>query len=801
MGTPTTYEYDVFISYNQNDESWAKQLATRLEQEPWQGRKLKVFFAPWDIKPGESIVERLEYALPRSRKVSLVMSPDSTDSDWVRIERYITHHIDISERQTRLIPLYLSTCEIPPFLTHINRIDFRDEAKSEEGYRILISTLKDEPLPRGQQESKTKPTSRGPHLDIPDILRVSFVPRKDREGNDLVERLKRELAPHKNQLIALWGAGGVGKTAIAAEVARGLVDIYEHRVIWVSAEGREDFSLSTLLDAIATQTGNDEIRKLALETKKEQAREILVGAPTLVVFDNFETITPQAGRSCAEWLAQPSLCSALITTRENIRAAHRNIATDHMLPEEAEILLDRSVAEAHDKNAFANLDRERVIAASKANPLVLQWIVRQIDLAQDANEVLNDLKRGEGSAAERVFDRSFELEQLDNGGRVVLLALSLFVPGATRKALAEVAGLSKQKDKKRFKEAIKTLSSLWLLRTAEAGERLTVEGLTRELTSACLVRDPRAKTLRERYLRRFCSYIETHSRPVARDYDALEGEKYNLFNALDIAAENNKSKDLIRIMSKMGAANGMLVVRGYWDEAIRRGMQAFEAAKALNDSWHVGFFSDSLSSMYMVRGNYELAKQYCELAINMARKLDGKQELAASLHQSGILAHHQGDWEEARRLYDESLEIKRKLGNLLGVSKTLHQLAMLAVDNEDLPEARRLYDESLEIDKKLGHEEGMGNALQGLGKLAELQGDLLEARRLFEASLEISGKLGDQRRIGSISYSLGRLAEKASNKAEAARLFGEALVIFERLKSPSADIARRSLARVEGKLS
>jgi len=149
---PTTFEYDVFISYNQHDEAWAKQLATRLEQEDWQGRKLKVFFAPWDIKPGESIPERLEYALPRSRKVCLIMSPQSAASEWVKVERYVTHHIDITERQLRLIPLYRRASEIPPFLQHINRIDFQDDAKFEEGYRLLLGTIKDEPLPRGEQK-------------------------------------------------------------------------------------------------------------------------------------------------------------------------------------------------------------------------------------------------------------------------------------------------------------------------------------------------------------------------------------------------------------------------------------------------------------------------------------------------------------------------------------------------------------------------------------------------------------------------------------------------------------------------
>src|SRR6185369_10769603 len=103
------------------------------------------------------------------------------------------------------------------------------------------------------------------------------------------------------------------------------------------------------------------------------------------------------------------------------------------------------------------------------------------------NDVLNDLARGEGKAAQRVFDRSFELPQLGNDGRDALLALSLFVPSASREALAEVAGFGD--DSKRLRDAVRHLASLRLVETIEAGERLVLRGLTRSLARARLSRD------------------------------------------------------------------------------------------------------------------------------------------------------------------------------------------------------------------------------------------------------------------------------------------------------------------------
>ncbi len=68
--------------------------------------------------------------------------------------------------------------------------------------------------------------------------------------------LKAELAPERSQLIVLWGEGGIGKTTLAAEAARELFAVFANRILWTSADGREDFTLLTLLDEIATQLGN-----------------------------------------------------------------------------------------------------------------------------------------------------------------------------------------------------------------------------------------------------------------------------------------------------------------------------------------------------------------------------------------------------------------------------------------------------------------------------------------------------------------------------------------------------------------
>jgi tetratricopeptide (TPR) repeat protein len=104
----------------------------------------------------------------------------------------------------------------------------------------------------------------------------------------------------------------------------------------------------------------------------------------------------------------------------------------------------------------------------------------------------------------------------------------------------------------------------------------------------------------------------------------------------------------------------------------------------------------------------------------------------------------------------------------------------------------------LDIKRKLGNQSGIAITLHQLGMIAQQQGDYETARARYAESLDIKRKLGNQSGIAITLHQLGMLAEIAGDKTEAARLFRQALEILERLKSPNAEIARESLARVGG---
>jgi hypothetical protein len=140
------FQRDLFLSHSGADEKWARQLAARIEEKECQGRKLAVFLAKRDIQPAENWVTALQDALQVSRRVGIVLSPEALQSAFVEAEWTAAINRSLSSRQQLVIPLLLRDCAIPPMLSEVQYIDFRDPNRYEEALDRLIDILCEQPF-------------------------------------------------------------------------------------------------------------------------------------------------------------------------------------------------------------------------------------------------------------------------------------------------------------------------------------------------------------------------------------------------------------------------------------------------------------------------------------------------------------------------------------------------------------------------------------------------------------------------------------------------------------------------------
>jgi hypothetical protein len=317
MSDLTQYDYDIFMSHSTADQAWTARLTARLEQEEWDGRKIRVFFSPRDLSPGDDIETAIEAAIPRSRCMCVVMSPEAMASYFVKLEIDIMKEIISKGGKELLIPILRRECEVPRVLRKRSRINAKGPGALERTCRRIVARLRGEVL-----DLDVLLSPYGDVLDlldfIPPVPPIGFIPRYNEQGQKVYELVREALAPGKNQLVALWGPGGMGKTTLAATLAREMYAAYKNRVVWVNANESANFSLTTLLDLVAERLGEADLRAYGFGQKEAEVKKVVNYMAPLIVLDNFETISAGEQQECLRWLKTGSSCSALIITKEKI---------------------------------------------------------------------------------------------------------------------------------------------------------------------------------------------------------------------------------------------------------------------------------------------------------------------------------------------------------------------------------------------------------------------------------------------------------------------------------------------------
>ncbi|MGC8945817.1 MAG: tetratricopeptide repeat protein [Anaerolineae bacterium] len=116
---------------------------------------------------------------------------------------------------------------------------------------------------------------------------------------------------------------------------------------------------------------------------------------------------------------------------------------------------------------------------------------------------------------------------------------------------------------------------------------------------------------------------------------------------------------------------------------------AQEAAREQGMQEEAVAFAYALDDLFERSGHWDLRRRALEDGLDAARAVSLR-DTAALTHNLGVLAQAQGDYPEARRLYGESLRLKEQLGDRARVAITTAQLALLEEAEGNLPRALEL---------------------------------------------------------------------------------------------------------------
>jgi hypothetical protein len=124
----------IFLSHTSADKPAVRKLA-----EDLRSAGVHVWIDEAEIRPGDSLFDRIEAGINDMEYLGVVLSPRSVESPWVQKELNMALVSALSVRAIRVIPLLFESCSIPLRVRDIKWIDFRPDY--QRGLEELLRAL------------------------------------------------------------------------------------------------------------------------------------------------------------------------------------------------------------------------------------------------------------------------------------------------------------------------------------------------------------------------------------------------------------------------------------------------------------------------------------------------------------------------------------------------------------------------------------------------------------------------------------------------------------------------------------
>ena len=278
-----------------------------------------------------------------------------------------------------------------------------------------------------------------------------FVGRQDDKTN-IIKMIKSGM----HRVITLSGAGGVGKSAltlnIVNEIIRNQIVKYDF-IIWVSAKenklsylGIEDVeptlrNYEELLDTILEVIGFDVEEYYGNVEKKEEDINTIFDSceRVLLVIDNLETITDQ--RIINFILDSHPKTHIIITSRRGLGQVERRYELKELREKDA-IHLFRVICREKQLSALAQASEDiikKYVNKVYCYPLAIKWMVGQVSLGKDINEVTEKINEQSSDISKFCFEEIFK--NLSERARYILYILCMYDDAVSKGILQYLSNL------------------------------------------------------------------------------------------------------------------------------------------------------------------------------------------------------------------------------------------------------------------------------------------------------------------------------------------------------------------------
>lgn len=216
---------------------------------------------------------------------------------------------------------------------------------------------------------------------------------RDSEVEELLGLLRRRREP----ILTVTGEGGIGKTALALEVAYRLVDEpnpHFDAILWTSlkherltAHGVREIHDATV-DLLSASQSLGSVLDADFRGSLNDLAEALAGLNVLIVFDNLETIGGAEFRELYETL--PDTVSYLVTSRQGVGEFERRYPLSPLSDKQA-VHLFNDLVRSRRMSVLLRLSKDsrlQIVQGLRNSPLAIRWWVLAVEAGRDPGQLM-----------------------------------------------------------------------------------------------------------------------------------------------------------------------------------------------------------------------------------------------------------------------------------------------------------------------------------------------------------------------------------------------------------------------------
>jgi tetratricopeptide (TPR) repeat protein len=645
---------------------------------------------------------------------------------------------------------------------------------------------------------------------------VGFVGREEE-----IAELTAPGLPGRPAVCFIDGAGGIGKTALAVEVAERLRDQYPDPPLFLRFRAHEPGqvpldqaeALRQMLEMLGLPSAPKprSMRELATLWQQEaQRRHSVIILDDVPGREAIAAILPPAGG-----------CLTLVTSRQRLPPMPGvSVLSLEVLPEETAVeLFKRTAGPAKIDDSSAALKAVRLCSC-----LPLALTVTASGLRDGGRTVaewvadigaLRALPGGFGALSPQLaatFERSYE--ELDRGHQAFFrrLAMNPCTDFGVRAAAVIVGtGIAEAQS------AMMTLHNRHLIEWSAAG-RFRFHDLVRWYASFVAERDDpdwerrlAERRLLDYYLRavhRAHHSLYPYRNPLYADSGNpaeeaglgissrqeavkwLDLEWRNVLRLAEYAARHEWKQycaDLASVLAEFLEANGL------WSPGVEAHRMALSASRDISDPSREARAAGDLCLLELRTGSYKDALFHAGESVDIYRSLADRRGEAELVDRMGTIRRYMGHTSDALAYHEEALDLYRECGDMHGMAEALFHAGTAYFWLGRHSEAIEKLDEAVTLYRETGNRRGEAKASNNIGDMLFSQGFHRGAVEKWETALEIYQGVNARQEIAIVRLNLGHVAQLRGRYQEAIAEYRAALDAFRE----SCDLPREAWALID----